>query len=447
MKSARLKFRIFPLAALLAVSIAASPAGLLGEGLPKVLHAEEVGLSSERLERIGALMKQHVEEKKIAGAVTLVARRGKVAHLGVYGMQDAEAGEPMQADTIFRIASMTKPITSMAVMMLYEEGRFLLSDPVSKFIPEFKDMTVLPPESSAGQTPVAADRAVTIRHLLTHTSGLTYQWNKRLGHKYKEAGITHGLLQDPSTLAVKMRTLAKVPLLHHPGDAFEYGLSIDVLGRIVEVASGMTLDEFFQQRIFQPLGMKDTHFFLPKGKKARLAAVYGRDETGPIERVGELPVKGEEALVYSVSYPYEGSRSYFSGGGGLVSTVADYARFSQAMLNGGGLDGVRLLSPKTVELMTTNHLANLKNGSGLGKVGFQDANRGFGLGFSVVRDERDLTEIGSIGTFGWGGFFFTQFFIDPEEEMLGVFMAQLHPSGGLKLQGRFRALAYQAIVE
>ena len=368
--------------------------------------------------------------------MTLVARRGQVAHLGVYGMQDIEGGKPMRADTIFRIASMTKPITSTAVMMLYEEGRFLLSDPVSKFIPEFGDVTVLPSESSADQTPAAAARAVTIRHLLTHTSGLTYQWNKRLGHKYKEAGVTHGLLQDPSTIGVKMKSLAKVPLLHHPGDAFEYSLSIDVLGRIVEVASGMTLDEFFQQRIFKPLGMKDTHFFLPQGKKARLAAVYARDETGPIERVGEQPVKGDEALVYSVSYPYEGPRSYFSGGGGLVSTAADYARFSQAMLNGGELEGVRLLSPKTVELMTTNHLAGLK-----------DADRGFGLGFSVLRDERDLTEIGSIGTFGWGGFFFTQFFIDPEEEMVGVFMAQLHPSGGLKLQARFKALAYQAIIE
>ncbi len=434
MQSARWKFRSCSVVMLLAVSLAAVPA-TLGQGLPKV-DPEQVGLSSKRLERIDALIHQHIKEKKIAGAVTLVARRGQVAHLGVYGMQDIEGAKPMQADTIFRIASMTKPITSTAVMMLYEEGRFLLSDPVSKFIPEFGDMTVLPPESSADQTPAAAARAVTIRHLLTHTSGLTYQWNKRLGHKYKEAGVTHGLLQDPSTIGVKMKSLAKVPLLHHPGDAFEYSLSIDVLGRIVEVASGMTLDEFFQQRIFKPLGMKDTHFFLPQEKKARLAAVYARGETGPIKRVGELPVKGDEAFVYSVSYPYEGPQSYFSGGGGLVSTSADYARFSQAMLNGGELDGVRLLSPKTVELMTTNHLAGLK-----------DADRGFGLGFSVLRDERDLTEIGSIGTFGWGGFFFTQFFIDPEEEMVGVFMAQLHPSGGLKLQARFKALAYQAIIE
>ena len=434
MKPARLRFRLFSLVALLALSLAAGPA-TLGQALPKA-DPEQVGLSSKRLERIDALMKRHVQEKKIAGGVTLVARRGKIAHLGVHGMQDVEAGKPMQPDTIFRIASMSKPITSVAVMMLYEEGHFVLSDPVSKFIPEFKDMTVLPPESSADRAPVAAARPVTIRRLLTHTSGLTYQWNKRLGHKYKEAGITHGLLQDPSTLAVKMKSLAQVPLLHHPGDAWEYSLSIDVLGRIVEVASGITLDEFFQQRIFKPLGMKDTHFFLPKGKKSRLAAVYGRDETGPIERVGETPVKGDEGFVYSVSYPYDGPRTYFSGGGGLVSTAADYAQFSQAMLNGGGLDGVRLLSPKTVEWMTINHLASLK-----------DANRGFGLGFSVVRDERDLGEIGSIGTFGWGGFFFTQFFIDPKEEMLGVFMAQLHPSGGLKLQERFRALAYQAIIE
>jgi CubicO group peptidase (beta-lactamase class C family) len=182
MKFARLKIRFFPLVALLAVLIAAAPAAL-GQVLPKA-DPEQVGLSPERLKRIDALINQHIKEKKIAGAVSLVARRGKVAHLGVYGMQDAEAAKPMQADTIFRSASMTKPITSTAVMMLYEEGRFLLSDPVSKFIPEFKDMTVLPPESSADQTPAAAARPVTIRHLLTHTSGLTYQWNKRLGHKY-----------------------------------------------------------------------------------------------------------------------------------------------------------------------------------------------------------------------------------------------------------------------
>ncbi len=405
-----------------------------GQGLPE-MPAGEVGLSGERLARIDRVMEEAVARKQIAGAVTLVARQGGVAQLGTYGMADVEAGQPMRPDTIFRIASMTKPVTSVAVMMLYEEGRFLLTDPVSKYLPEFKHMKVLPPEGSGGSAPVPVRRQITIRHLLTHTSGLTYHWNKRLGERLREAGITHGLLQDEGTLREKMKILATIPLLHHPGEVYEYGLSTDVLGCLVEVVSGMTLDEFFRRRIFEPLGMEDTHFFLPPGKRSRLAAVYERDEDGPIRRVGEGPIKGDGGLVYSVSYPYEGPRRYYSGGGGLVSTALDYARFAQMLLNGGELDGVRLLSPKSVELMTVNHLTEVK------------AQAGFGLGFGVIRDERDLKELGSVGAYGWGGFFYTNFFVDPAEELIGVFMAQLRPAGGLRLAEQFRVLAYQAIVE
>ena len=402
--------------------------------LPTV-EPEAVGLSTERISRIDKVMETHVAQQKIAGGVTLLARHGKIAHLGVYGMMDVEAGKPMTPDTIFRIASMTKPITSVAVMMLYEEGHFRLNEPVSKYIPAFKEMHVMPPESAEDSAqPVPATRQITIWHLLTHTSGLTYHWNERLGPQYAAADITHGLLQDASTLDEKMKVLATLPLLYQPGAEFEYGLSIDLLGYLVEVVSGMSLNEFFSERIFRPLDMNDTHFFIPEAKRERLATVYERTKDGPITRKSPEPTV-EGSLTYSTDYPYKGPRTYFSGGGGLVSTAPDYARFAQMMLNGGKLDGVRLLSRKTVELMTLNQLANM------------DVDFGFGLGFSVVRDESDLNEIGSVGRFGWSGFFFTSFFIDPQEQMIGIFMCQLHLSGGLDLGEKIRILSYQAIAD
>ncbi len=402
--------------------------------LPMV-EPESVGLSTERLSRIDKVMETHVAQQKIAGGVTLLARRGKIAHLGTYGMQDVEAGIPMMPDTIFRIASMTKPVTSVAVMMLYEEGHFRLNEPVSKFIPAFKEMQVLPPESAEDETqPVPATRQITIWNLLTHTAGLTYHWNEPHGAQYAAAGITHGLLQDESTLEEKMKVLATIPLRCQPGAEFEYGLSIDLLGYLVEVVSGMTLDQFFSERIFKPLDMVDTHFFIPETKRERIATVYERTKDGPITRKSQEPTV-EGSLTYSTDYPYNGPQTYFSGGGGLVSTAPDYVRFAQMMLNGGELSGVRLLSRKTVELMTLNQLANM------------DVDFGFGLGFSVVRDESDLNEVGSVGTFGWGGFFYTNFFIDPQEQMIGIFMCQLHPSGGLDLWGKIRILYYQAIAD
>ena len=407
---------------------------VFGDGLPMV-EPEAVGLSTDRLSRIDKVMETHVAQQKIAGGVTLLARHGKIAHLGTYGMMDVEAGKPMTPDTIFRIASMTKPITSVAVMMLYEEGHFRLHEPVSKFIPAFKEMHVLPPEDAEDSAqPVPAAKQITIWNLLTHTDGLTYHWNGRLGHQYTDAGITHGLLQDESTLAEKMKVLATIPLLHQPGAEYEYGLSIDVLGYLVEVVSGMSLDAFFSERIFTPLGMKDTHFFIPESKIERLATVYERTKDGPIVRKSQEPTV-EGSLIYSTDYPYNGPRTYFSGGGGLVSTASDYVRFAQMMLNGGKFNRVRLLSRKTVELMTSNQLAKM------------DVDYGFGLGFGIVRDVSDLNEIGSVGRYGWGGFFFTNFFVDPQEQMIGIFMCQLHPSGGLDLGERIRILSYQAIAD
>ena len=401
--------------------------------LPMV-EPEAVGLSTERLSRVDKVMEKYVAQQEIAGGVTLLARHGKIAHLGTYGMMDVEAGKPMTPDTIFRIASMTKPITSVAVMMLYEEGHFRLHEPVSKFIPAFKEMHVLPPEDAEDSaSPVPATRQITIWNLLTHTSGLTYHWNERLGPKYNDAGITHGLLQDESTLAEKMKVLATIPLLHQPGEKFEYGLSIDVLGYLVEVVSGMPFNEFLAERIFKPLGMTDTHFFIPEAKRERLATVYERTGDGPIMRKSKEPTV-DGLVIYSTDYPYNGPKTYFSGGAGLVSTASDYARFTQMMLNGGELDGVRLLSRKTVEFMTADQFAKMGLGSGSG------------LGFSIVRDASDLRDIGSVGAYGGGGFFFTSFFIDPQEQMHGLFMCQLHP-GGSDLAERIRILYYQAIAD
>jgi CubicO group peptidase (beta-lactamase class C family) len=408
-----------------------------GQGLPKA-SPKSVGLSQERLDRITALMQKHVEDGLLAGAVALVARDGKVAYLKSVGVQDKEKGVAMKPDTIFRIASMSKPITSVAVMMLYEEGRFRLSDPVSKYLPEFKGMKVLASSpagdgSKAQEQLVPAKREITIRHLLTHTSGLTYHWDTRVGVKYAEAGITHGLIQTQDSLADGIKKLAQVPLVHQPGEAFTYSLSVDVLGRLVEVVSGLSFDEFLRRRIFEPLRMNDTGFYLPDSNVSRLAAVYGPDPNGALKRLGN-GILGEGPMRICVTYPYEGPKCYYSGGGGLCSTISDYTRFCQMMLNGGELDGVRLLSRKTVELMTADHVGELSPGAG------------FGLGFGVTRSLREAGELTSVGAYRWGGFWYTTFFIDPAEKLIGICLAQLYPSGQATLNDKFEALAHQAIV-
>lgn len=396
---------------------------------------ESIGLSSERLARIRPVVQSYIDQGRIAGTLTLVMRKGKVAHLESAGNMDE--GKPMREDAIFRIASMTKAITSVAVMVLYEEGKLLLDDPVSKFIPEFKDSQVaIPGEDKKSFTLAPAKTAITVRHLLTHTSGITYRfigaepWAKL----YKEAGISDGLVQTEGTIGDKIKKLARLPLMHQPGERYSYGLNTDVLGYLVEVVSGMTLDQFFQKRIFEPLQMKDTHFFLPEEKLSRLAAVYNQLPDGRIKRMNDDP-DDRGNLVYSASFHYKGPRTFYSGGAGLASTISDYARFLQMMLGGGELDGARVLSRKSVELMTVNHVGELFG------------NGGFGLGFSVVRDLGKGSELGSVGQYGWGGFFHTNFFVDPKEKMIGIFMSQLYPAAGLRLHERFRSLAYQSIVD
>jgi CubicO group peptidase (beta-lactamase class C family) len=395
---------------------------------------ESVGLSSERLERIGSAVQHDIDDKRIAGAVTLVIRHGHVAWFKSQGMMDREANKPMAPDAMFRICSMTKPITSVAVMMLYEEGRFLLDDPVSKYLPEFENPKVLVKPASGEPYSIPATKEITIRDLLRHTSGITYNWNKDLGPMYDQARVASGLLQYDGTIGDSVKHLAGLPLLFNPGDRFEYSLGVDVLGRLVEVVSGKPLDEFFRTRIFEPLGMKDTYFFPPDNKLYRLATAYTYYPEKGLNRFPDTPIT-DGPFIYSADYPSRGPKKLFSGGAGLVSTAMDYARFCQMMLDGGKFGSTRLLSRKTVDLMTQDQL---------GKIG---PDQGFGLGFGVAGVKGPLHELGSVGEYNWGGFFYTEFSIDPKEQMIVVFMAQLHPTGNLTLNEEVNVLAYQAIID
>jgi CubicO group peptidase (beta-lactamase class C family) len=335
---------------------------------------------------------------------------------------------------------MSKAITSVAVMMLYEEGRFLLDDPLSRFLPEFERPQVLVPAPEGALEPyglVPAERPITIRHLLTHTSGISYRFEGLpiIADLYAEAGITDGLAETELDLAENVRRIAAQPLLHQPGERFSYGLNTDVLGRVIEVVSGVTLGDFLETRIFEPLRMPDTAFVVPEARLDRLVAIYRTDREGGLQRLAEGPLE-EGHVVFSSTYPYRGPRRYQSGGGGLVSTASDYARFAQMLLSGGELDGVRLLSRKTVELMTANHIS-----------GTPDPGHGFGLGLSLARDPGRSGEIPSEGTRGWDGFYTTRFWIDPREEMVGIIMTQTYPYDSGRVLERLQALAYQAIVD
>ena len=393
---------------------------------------EAIGLSSDRLERIATTVQHDIDDKRIAGAVTLVVRHGKVAWFKSQGMADREAAKAMPADAMFRICSMTKPITSVAVMMLYEEGKFLLDDPVSKYLPEFKNPKVLVKPATGATYTIPATKEITIRDLLRHTSGIAYQWNDDLGPTYEKADVASGLMQFDGTIADNVKHLAALPLLFNPGDRFEYSLGVDLSGRLVEVVSGKPLDEFFRTRIFEPVGMKDTYFFPPENKLNRLATAYTYYPDKGLNRFPDTPIR-EGSFVYSADYPSRGPKRLFSGGAGLVSTAMDYARFCQMMLDDGRVGNTRLLSRKSVELMTHDQLGKIAT------------DMGFGLGFGVDGVKTPLTELGSVGSYDWGGFFYTGFSIDPKEQMIVIFMAQLHPTGDLTLDRQVHELAYQAI--
>ena len=390
-----------------------------------VAKAESVGMSSERLARVHSAMQGFVDRRQVSGVVTLLARQGQVVELDAIGLQDVETKRPMKPDTLFFIASMTKPITTTAVMMLYEEGKFLLTDRVSKFIPAFAH-----PKLTTGE----ARREITIRDLLTHRSGLTYGFadDGPVGRAYRADGIIDGLKETNETIADNVERLAKEPLLFEPGTKWNYGLSTDVLGRVVEVVSGMPLDAFFRTRIFEPLKMRDTFFYVPEDKASRVATLY-TDGLKPIQNGDKVGNNVVEGLMR------RGSSRYFSGGAGLISTASDYARFLQMLLNGGELDGVRLLGPKTIELMTVSHTGDLTPSP-------QGPAAGFGLGFRVITDLGQSQRTASVGTYSWGGIWGTSFWVDPKEKVVGVLMIQQFPTTSVPIADVFQAMAYQAIV-
>jgi CubicO group peptidase (beta-lactamase class C family) len=416
------------------------------------IHAEDAGLSTQVLSQAHRLLEENVAGKRIAGAVALVLRHGKPAYIDAVGMRDLEAQSPMTPDTIFRIASMTKPVTSTAIMILADQGKLDLSDPLSKYLPEFKFPIVASPRrGSDGKAKagtriddyelVTAYRPITIRDLLRHTSGLTYRfWGRPFfGTLYANAGICDGITPCDHSLAQNVRLLAGEPLMFQPGTGWEYGLSTDVLGRVIEVVSGQTLDAFFSDRIFAPLKMQDTHFVLPDSKRSRLAAVYepGPDQT--IVRTGEGPtVKG--ALTYSTSLPYKPAPGYFSGGAGLVSTAQDYARFLQMFLNRGELDGVRVLRPETADAMTRDQTSEIPGGPSL-------RGEGFGYGFGVTKSSKGGKGDDSVGTFSWGGIYSTHFWADPRRDLIGILMTQIYPSTHLKLGPEFHKLVNEAVLD
>jgi CubicO group peptidase (beta-lactamase class C family) len=387
---------------------------------------EKLGFSGERLQRLDAVIQAQIEQKKIAGVVLYVAREGQAVRYRGYGMGDLEAVKPMTTDAIFRIASMSKAVTTTAIMMLYEEGKLMLRDPVSKYIPEFKNsmVAVAAPDGSAEKfVTVKAKRPIQIRDLLTHTAGLTYGTGPA-AELYRQAKFTGWYFADrDEPIGDVIKRLAALPLNGQPGEVYQYGYSTDVLGYLVEVISGMPLDRFFAERIFGPLKMVDTSFFLPPEKAARLVPAYGIDAKGVLGR-------GDQGDFVT------GPRKCFSGGAGLLSTAGDYARLLQMFLNEGELDGVRLLSPKSVELMRANHTGTKYAGD----------TGAFGLGFWVMPDVGAFGELGSVGSYGWGSAYFPQYVVDPKEKIVALLMTQLRPAGGNDLNQKFKVMLYQALI-
>ena len=398
---------------------------------------EAVGLSATRLQRLRHVMQQHIDRQQVAGVHLTIARRGYVAYQEGFGLMDVEAQKPMRPDTICRIYSMTKPVTSVAMMMLYEDGCFQLDEPVSHFIPAFKDVRVFAGGTANDYDTTALERDITIRHLMTHTGGLSYgrMDDTPVDELYRQAELlytTHLRLLNPDlTLAEMVARLVRLPLVHQPGTMWRYSLSTDVLARLVEIISGRPFDRFLQERIFGPLGMIDTSHHLPPEKRSRYAALYGGLAGGGLELID--PAGGD---LYTVP-----PCGLTLGGSGLVSTANDYLRFAQMLLNGGELEGVRLLSRKTVALMTRHHVSEevLRRSAPV-------PGNGLGLGFNVTTDVVAQGIIGSEGTFSAGGAAGTLCWVDPAEEMIGLLMVQIF-TPQVNLHHDFRVLAYQAIAD
>ena len=404
----------------------------------EVATPEEVGLCSKRLARIPQFFQSYLDKEKVSGMSFLIGRGGRIAYQHNMGVKDFDCGSPIDAETIFRIYSMSKPITSVALMMLYEEGLFRLEHPVSRYIPEFANLEVYEQGGIDDYTTKPLERPMIVRDLLTHTSGLTYgfMFQNTVDRLYRKSVINN---TEAMSLEQYCQELAKLPLVFSPGTGWNYSVSTDVCGRLVEVISGQSLDTFFRTRIFEPLGMSDTSFDIPADKIDRLASCYERDpKTGKTR----LQDSGAESS-------YRGEKAFLSGGGGLLSTIGDYYKFCQMLLNGGEFNGARLLSPSTIEFMTLNHLPGGKTMRDMGDSLFTENNMdgsGFGLGFSIILDPVEVMAPGSPGSYSWGGAASTYFWIDPEYDMLAIFMTQLMPSDTYPMRPQLQQLTYSAII-
>jgi CubicO group peptidase (beta-lactamase class C family) len=394
-------------------------------------QANTVGVSVERLGRIDTLIETAMANNIIPGAVAIVCRNGKIVYQKAFGKSDVAGGKDFNINSIFRIASQSKAITTTAAMMLWEEGKFFLDDPISKYIPEFKDPTVLESfnEKDSTYTTKPASKEITIRMLLTHTSGLGYgviDGDKRFKAIYNKAGITDLFTTEDISIGESVKKLAKLPLHHTPGEKYVYSEGLDVIGYFIEIISGQPFDQYLAKHLFEPLGMKDTYFYLPDNKASRLVEVQ--------TKIDDKWVPFTDTF-YDVNYPKTGAKKFYSGGAGLSSTVLDYATFLQMFLNKGELNGTRLLSRKTVEFMLQNQVGDLFG-----------ADSGFGLGYSILNEKGAADGgKGSKGTFQWGGYFNTQYLADPKENMIGVIMKQTQKVGGDYTGNMFKQLIFQTI--
>ncbi|MBV6438622.1 MAG: hypothetical protein EPGJADBJ_00246 [Saprospiraceae bacterium] len=399
---------------------------------------ESAGISSARLRHLDSLLIRYIDNKAMPCAAALICRDGKIVYHKAFGLRDPETRDPLERNDIFRIASMTKAITSTAAMMLFEEGRFALDDPISKYLPEFKNPKILLEynRQTGAMSTTPAKSEITVRQLMNHTSGIDYgsiSSSEDMKLIFAKAGVYDLFTTENIALEENIRRLAALPLRHHPGEKWTYGMNTDVLGRLVEVWSGRSLAEFFRTRIFEPLGMNDTYFYLPDAKKDRLVPVY--TEAGEPKTLQKLPVQPG----YDPDYPIKGAKKLYSGGAGLSSTALDYAVFLQMILNGGEYNGKRLLSRKTIELMTANQIGDLKMWNPTDK---------FSLAFSITTEDNAWREPGSVGKLGWGGYFSTHYFADPKERLIVVVMKQLSGDNrGWEIWPLMEAVVYGAIAD
>lgn len=400
---------------------------ILAQHATPLVPPESVGMSTERLKRVDQQMHEFVDNGQLAGVQTAIMRKGKLVHFDTYGLADLDSQQALDDNSIWRIYSMTKPIVSVALMMLYEQGKFQLNDPLHRYIPAMKDLQV----HTGGRETAPAKQPIRVIDILRHTSGLGYGWgpNTYVDSLYKT--MNRGSLKDNKAF---VQRLSEMPLYYEPGTGWRYSLSTDVAGYLVEVLSGQALDQFLTEHILDPLAMKDTHFEVPDDKDNRFITNYTTDKTGKLK-----------AIDHPKNSKYTKEVSLFSGGGGLVSTAMDYLRFSQMLLNGGELDGVRLLSPKTIELMTQDHTKGISQAGG--PIALPGRGLSFGLGFSVTTDLAASRILGSEGSYGWGGAAGTFFRIDPKEDMIILLMIQLMPYNHLRAREKFQTMVYQAVIE